>query len=204
MKNSDSATETFVGDPLGKKATRTDTSKVSLSIRKTPQLDLFFIIMFRLNALRTVARQANTVARRGYADVASSDALKLSLVLPHETIFAGKEVTQVNVPGVNGEFGILANHVPIIEQLRPGVIQITETSGTTKDYFVSGGFATVQPGSVLSITAIEAFEPTAFSSEAIKSQLAEAQKNVNSSDEAVAATASIQVEVLEALQAIAK
>ncbi|CDR43691.1 CYFA0S12e03290g1_1 [Cyberlindnera fabianii] len=160
--------------------------------------------MFRLNALRTVARQANTVARRGYADVASSDALKLSLVLPHETIFAGKEVTQVNVPGVNGEFGILANHVPIIEQLRPGVIQITETSGTTKDYFVSGGFATVQPGSVLSITAIEAFEPTAFSSEAIKSQLAEAQKNVNSSDEAVAATASIQVEVLEALQAIAK
>lgn len=159
--------------------------------------------MFRSTALRTVAR-AQAVARRTYADVATSDVLKLSLALPHETIFSSETVTQVNVPGVSGEFGILANHVPIIEQLKPGVIQITETSGAIKEYFVAGGFATVQPGSTLSITTVEAFEASAFSAEAIKTQLAEAQKNVNSSDEAVAAEASIQVEVLEALQAIAK
>jgi F-type H+-transporting ATPase subunit delta len=159
--------------------------------------------MFRLNAFRTVTR-AQVAARRTYADVATSDVLKLSLALPHQTIFSSETVTQVNVPGVNGDFGILANHVPIIEQLRPGIVQIIETSGTTKEFFVSGGFATVQPGSTLSITAIEAFEPTDFSAEAIKTQLAEAQKNVTSADEAVAATAAIQVEVLEALQAIAK
>ncbi|KAH3680860.1 hypothetical protein WICPIJ_008073 [Wickerhamomyces pijperi] len=160
--------------------------------------------MFRLNTLRTASRQVQTVARRGYADVAASDVLKLSLALPHQTLFESSIVTQVNVPGANGEFGILANHVPIVEQLKPGVVQITESNGNVKEFFVSGGFATVQPGSTLSITAIEAFEPTSFSVESIKTQLAEAQKNVNSSDEAVAAEAAIQVEVLEALQAIAK
>lgn len=162
--------------------------------------------MFRSNAFRSIARQSQLIAKRTYAEVASSstDVLKLSLALPHETLFASKEVTQVNVPGVNGDFGILANHVPIIEQLRPGIVQIIESSGTTTEYFVSGGFATVQPGSTLSITAIEAFEPSAFSPEAIRTQLAEAQKNVSSSDEAVAATAAIQVEVLEALQSVAK
>lgn len=161
--------------------------------------------MFRSNAFKSVARQTQLIARRTYADAASAtDVLKLSLALPHETLFSSSEVTQVNVPGVNGDFGILANHVPIIEQLRPGVVEIIESSGTTKQFFVSGGFATVQPGSTLSITAIEAFEPSAFSAETIKSQLAEAQKNVTSSDEAVAAVAGIQIEVLEALQSVAK
>ncbi|KAH3679609.1 hypothetical protein WICMUC_000841 [Wickerhamomyces mucosus] len=160
--------------------------------------------MFRLNALKNVSRQSQIIAKRTYAEVATSDVLKLSLALPHETLFSSATVTQVNVPGANGDFGILANHVPIVEQLRPGIVQITESSGNVKEFFVSGGFATVQPGSTLSITAVEAFEPTAFSPESIKSQLAEAQKNVSSSDEAVAAKAAIQVEVLEALQAIAK
>lgn len=160
--------------------------------------------MFRLNTLRTVSRQSQLISRRTYADVASSDVLKLTLALPHETLFKSSEVTQVNVPGANGDFGILANHVPIVEQLRPGIVQITESSGNIKEFFVSGGFATVQPGSTLSITAIEAFDPSSFSTESIKSQLTEAQKNLTSSDEAVAAEAAIQVEVLEALQAIAK
>ncbi|CCH45593.1 hypothetical protein BN7_5176 [Wickerhamomyces ciferrii] len=160
--------------------------------------------MFRSTAFKSLARQSQFISRRTYADAASADVLKLSLALPHATLFSSEQVTQVNVPGANGDFGILANHVPIIEQLRPGLISITETSGQTKEFFVSGGFATVQPGSTLSITAIEAFEPSAFSAEAVKTQLAEAQKNVNNSDEAIAATAAIQVEVLEALQSVAK
>lgn len=94
--------------------------------------------------------------------------------------------------------GILANHVPIVEQLRPGIVEVIGGSGASK-YFVSGGFATVQPNGKLLINAIEAFTTDSFSSEAIKSQLAEAQKNAASADEVIAAEASIQVEVLEAL-----
>ena len=42
---------------------------------------------------------------------------------------------QVNIPAESGDMGILANHVPSIEQLRPGVIDIIEESGGSKQYF---------------------------------------------------------------------
>ncbi|ODV95109.1 hypothetical protein PACTADRAFT_49858 [Pachysolen tannophilus NRRL Y-2460] len=160
--------------------------------------------MFR-QSLRTVSRSARLVQRRTYAEAVSNpDILKVSLALPHETLVNAQEVTQVNIPAVSGEMGILANHVPVVEQLKPGIVEIIESSGTTKQFFVNGGFATVQPDSKLNITAIEAFTPDSFSPEAIKSQLTEAQKNLSSADEAVAAEAAIEVEVLEALAAVAK
>lgn len=31
--------------------------------------------------------------------------------------------------------GVLANHVPSIEQLKPGLVEILEESGATKQYF---------------------------------------------------------------------
>ena len=43
-------------------------------------------------------------------------------------------------------------------------------------YPVSGGFAIVQPNSVLSINAVEGFPLEEFSDEAVRSQISEAQK----------------------------
>ena len=42
---------------------------------------------------------------------------------------------QVNVPAESGEMGILAQHVPSIEQLKPGLIEIIEESGSNKQFF---------------------------------------------------------------------
>jgi F0F1-type ATP synthase epsilon subunit len=42
---------------------------------------------------------------------------------------------QVNVPAESGEMGILAQHVPSIEQLRPGLIEVIEESGGSKQFF---------------------------------------------------------------------
>ena len=96
--------------------------------------------------------------------------------------------------------GILANHVPSIEQLKPGLVEVIEESGGSKQFFrmceqrtstvliltlarlhnleelwpklmlkllflVSGGFAIVQPGSQLSINAVEGFPLEDFSPE---------------------------------------
>jgi hypothetical protein len=41
---------------------------------------------------------------------------------------------QVNLAAETGEMGILANHVPSIEQLKPGLVEIIEESGS-KQYF---------------------------------------------------------------------
>jgi F0F1-type ATP synthase epsilon subunit len=43
--------------------------------------------------------------------------------------------TQVNIPAASGEMGVLANHVPSIEQLKPGLVEILEEGGATKQYF---------------------------------------------------------------------
>ncbi|KAI9888934.1 MAG: delta subunit of the central stalk of mitochondrial F1F0 ATP synthase, atp16 [Vezdaea aestivalis] len=142
--------------------------------------------------------------RRTYAD-AIPDKIKLSLTLPHQTIFKSTDVVQVNIPAESGEMGVLANHVPSIEQLKPGLIEIIEESGGSKQFFLSGGFAVVQPGSVLSINAVEGFPLEDFSSEAVKAQITEAQKIAGGSgSEQEIAEAKIELEVLESLQAAVK
>lgn len=90
-----------------------------------------------LKMFRLVTR--SVIARRCYADAAKSAAsgLKLRFALPHETLFNGEEVVQVNLPAKSGSIGILANHVPTVEQLTPGVVEVVKAN-ETKKYFVSG------------------------------------------------------------------
>ena len=127
---------------------------------------------------------------------------------------------QVNIPAESGDMGILANHVPAVEQLRPGVIEIIEDGAqASKQFFgmpspgemargkvayvgdgravlVSGGFAVVQPNSHLSVNAVELFGLDEFSVDAVRAQLSESQKVVNGSgSEADIAEAKIEVEV---------
>jgi F0F1-type ATP synthase epsilon subunit len=66
----------------------------------------------------------------------------------------------------------------------------------TRTVTVAGGFAVVQPNSVLSINAVEGYPIEDFSSEAIKAQIAEAQKvaSGNGSEQDIA-EAKIELEV---------
>ena len=45
------------------------------------------------------------------------------LVSPDKISFAG-EVDQVDVPGAEGDFGVLAGHAPLIALLRPGLMTV--------------------------------------------------------------------------------
>ena len=40
-----------------------------------------------------------------------------------------------NIPAASGDMGILANHVPTVEALRPGLIEVIESAGTSKKFF---------------------------------------------------------------------
>src|ERR1700688_3223357 len=61
------------------------------------------------------------------------------LVSPEKLAFSG-EVDQVDVPGVEGDFGVLAGHAPIVAAVRPGILTIT-TGGTHQKVIVLGGLA---------------------------------------------------------------
>ncbi|KAJ9477626.1 ATP synthase subunit delta, mitochondrial [Pseudozyma hubeiensis] len=153
-----------------------------------------------LRANRATGALSMAGARRGYAE-AVSDKLKLSFILPHEAIYNSSEVTQVNIASSTGDMGILASHVPAVEELRPGVLEVVESSGSKK-WFVSGGFATVHPNNKLVVNAIEAYPLEQFSAEAVRSALSEAQRVASSGSSAEAkAEAEIEIEVYTALQA---
>ncbi|KAK4705900.1 F-type H+-transporting ATPase subunit delta, partial [Phenoliferia sp. Uapishka_3] len=158
-----------------------------------------------MSFVRAITRVARTPAlARGYAEAAAPSAsLKLSLVLPHETIFKSQDVLQVNIAAEGGDMGILANHVSSIESLKPGVLEVIEAGAAdSKKWFVSGGFANMHPNNTLTINAVEAYPLDAFSPEAIRAGLTEAQRVVaGSGDEATKAEAQIEVEVFESLQA---
>jgi F-type H+-transporting ATPase subunit epsilon len=63
------------------------------------------------------------------------------LVSPEKLAFSG-EVDQVDVPGWEGDFGVLAGHAPVVAAVRPGILTIT-TGGTQQKIIVLGGLAEV-------------------------------------------------------------
>ena len=71
------------------------------------------------------------------------DTFHFDLVSPARLVFAG-EVTQVDVPGAEGDFGVLAGHAPTIAALKPGILTVFG-AGATQRFVVFGGFAEVSP-----------------------------------------------------------
>jgi F-type H+-transporting ATPase subunit delta len=41
-------------------------------------------------------------------------------------------VNMVNIASTSGDMGILADHVPTIQQLRPGILEVIKAEGTQK------------------------------------------------------------------------
>lgn len=63
------------------------------------------------------------------------------LVSPEKIAFSG-EVEQVDVPGVEGDFGVLAGHSPMVASIRPGILTVT-VGGKNEKIIVLGGLAEV-------------------------------------------------------------
>ncbi len=63
------------------------------------------------------------------------------LVSPEKLAFSG-DVDQVDVPGVEGDFGVLAGHAPVVAAIRPGILTVI-SGGTKQKIIVLGGLAEV-------------------------------------------------------------
>jgi F-type H+-transporting ATPase subunit epsilon len=63
------------------------------------------------------------------------------LVSPEKLAFSG-EVDQVDIPGVEGDFGVLAGHAPVVAEIRPGILTVF-SGGKQEKVIVSGGVAEV-------------------------------------------------------------
>jgi F-type H+-transporting ATPase subunit epsilon len=68
-------------------------------------------------------------------------ALHFEFVSPERVLFSG-DVDQVDLPGAEGDMGILAGHAPLVTSLRPGIVTIYN-GGAREPIVVVGGFAEV-------------------------------------------------------------
>ena len=63
------------------------------------------------------------------------------LVSPEKLAFSG-DVDQVDVPGIEGDFGVLAGHAPVVAAIRPGILTVI-SGGKHEKIIVLGGLAEV-------------------------------------------------------------
>ena len=107
--------------------------------------------------LRRVASKASNMnakalfQRRSLSSApdSGSSSMILNFNLPTEKVYSETPVSQVIVPGSAGEYGVTADHVPVVAQLKAGVLQIFhDSSSDPEKYFVPGGFSLTHANSV--------------------------------------------------------
>lgn len=87
-------------------------------------------------------------------DKLTDKTFQFELVSP-EQVLASEQVYMVEIPGEAGNFGVLADHAPLLSSVRPGVVTITAPDMSQRQLFVAGGFADVT-GQSCSLLAEEA------------------------------------------------
>jgi len=73
--------------------------------------------------------------------------IRLEVVTPQKSVIS-EDVEIVVAPGTLGEFGVLVGHTPFLSTLKTGTLRYTDTSGTERRVFISGGFAEALPDKV--------------------------------------------------------
>jgi F-type H+-transporting ATPase subunit epsilon len=69
--------------------------------------------------------------------------LHFEFVSPQSVLFSG-DVDQVDLPGSEGDLGVLPGHAPMVTLLRPGIVTIMR-EGRREPVVVVGGFAEMGP-----------------------------------------------------------
>ena len=87
------------------------------------------------------------------------------LVSPEKLAFSG-EVDQVDIPGAEGDFGVLAGHAPVVAAMRPGIL-VVRTGTSQQKIIVLGGLAEVSDNRLTVLadvaTSIEELDRARFS-----------------------------------------
>jgi len=73
--------------------------------------------------------------------------MKLDIVTPLGRIYEG-EIKEAYFPGIEGEFGVLEGHSPLMTTLQPGVITIKKEDGSEEIIAINSGYVEVTPDHV--------------------------------------------------------
>ena len=109
------------------------------------------------------------------------------LVSPEKLAFSG-EVDQVDIPGSEGDFGVLAGHAPVVAAIRPGILTVI-SGGSKQKIIVLGGLAEVSEKGLTVLadvaTSIDELDKTRFAETISEMEAKLAEKEGSELDHAI-------------------
>ena len=128
--------------------------------------------------------------------------MQFQLVTPERVFFSGL-ITQVQIPGIEGDMGVLPGHAPTITTLRPGIVTIDTEAGEQMKIAVVEGIAEIT-GERCTVLAEEARNLSGIARDVLAAEIQQAEKverdSINEKEIATAQKAKQMAETL--LQAL--
>jgi len=130
--------------------------------------------------------------------MSETQSIQFELVSPEEKLVSGP-VHMVLIPGVEGEFGVLAGHASLVASLKAGVVELhKEEGGETRKIFIAGGFADVT-GEQCTVLAEEAVNVSDLDLADLQQQVSNLNEDISTAkEEADKARIEKRLELVEA------
>lgn len=112
-----------------------------------------------------------------------ADTFRFELVSP-ERLLMSEDVEQVDVPGAEGDFGVLAHHAPFISTMKPGMLSV-RAGNVRREIFVRGGLAEVR-ADTLTVLAEQAIPVEEIDEAALAEEIRNAEEDVADARDPVA------------------
>ncbi|TPW26520.1 F0F1 ATP synthase subunit epsilon [Pararhizobium mangrovi] len=109
-----------------------------------------------------------------------ADTFTFELVSP-ERLLVSSEARQAVIPGSDGEMTVMPDHAPVMTTINPGVVRVTDGSGTEERYVIFGGFADILPASC-TVLAESAIHVDDANSEQVEGWINEAHERMEKMD----------------------
>jgi F-type H+-transporting ATPase subunit epsilon len=123
--------------------------------------------------------------------------ISFDLVSPENLIF-NDEVGMIIVPGKDGDIGVLPGHSKLISSLRSGRVMVYgENKDLLKSFFVSGGFAEVNPEKCI-VLGETVEEMNSLDKNSIEKEIQELQNNDTDESKQQILIANAKIEALNA------
>ena len=104
----------------------------------------------------------------------------LTIISAESKVFEGK-VENILVPGMVGDFFVLANHAPCISSIRPGFLEFSDGTSDKQKYFVSGGIIEVN-NNMVSVLVDSAVSGEKIVKEDITNLISEVDERLSAAD----------------------
>ena len=123
--------------------------------------------------------------------------ISFDLVSPENLIF-NDDVGTIIIPGKDGDLGVLPGHSQVMSSLRPGRVMVySEDKNLVKSFFVSGGFAEINPEKCI-VLAESVVELNSLEKSSIEKEIEELVSNESKESEEQLSIAKAKLEAITA------